>query len=385
MHTLFGDVPQTPPIEFAADYDLILEKLQHLDPVKYAKTRNYINGGVTYLSPYISRGVISVKQVQQAVLDKGYKPYQIEKFLQELAWREYYQRVWQAKGDVIWQDLKQPQPDTSHHQMITALQNATTGINTIDDQVNNLYATGYMHNHARMYVAAIACNIAKAHWQQPSQWLYYHLLDGDIASNNCSWQWVAGAFASKKYYCNQENINKYTHSDQQHTFLDKPYEEIMVMPIPDVLKLTSTLQLKTLLPATALPVIDTTIPTLIYNAYNLDPIWRKDEQANRVLLLEPSHFSKYPVSEKVIEFIIKLAKNIAGIQVYCGEVSTLQSLYKETKLGADEAFIAKEHPAFNHYPGVKDSREWMYPEVTGYYPSFFSYWKKCERYLKLNN
>ena len=71
MHTLFGDLNQTPPIEFTADYDLIPAKLQHIDPVTYAKTRNYINGGVTYLSPYISRGVISVKQVQQTVLDKG--------------------------------------------------------------------------------------------------------------------------------------------------------------------------------------------------------------------------------------------------------------------------------------------------------------------------
>ncbi len=382
MYTLFGDLNETPQIEFTTDYNLILEKLQHINPVKYAKTRNYINGAVTYLSPYISRGVISVKQLQQAVLNKGYKPYEIEKFLQELAWREYYQRVWQAKSDLIWQDLKQPQPDTLHHQMITAMQNAATGINAIDDQIQDLYAKGYMHNHARMYVASIACNVAKAHWLQPSKWLYYHLLDGDIASNNCSWQWVAGAFASKKYYCNQENINKYTHSNEQHTFLDKPYDEIPVMAIPDALKTTSTFQLQTLLPVTMLPVIDITIPTLLYNAYNIDPLWRKDENVNRLLLLEPSHFNKYPVSEKVIEFVISLAKNIAGIQVYCGEVSMLQSLYKESNLSAEETFIAKEHPAFNYYPGIKDSRDWMYPAVTGYYPSFFSYWKKCEKYLK---
>jgi deoxyribodipyrimidine photo-lyase len=385
MHTLFGDLNETNQIEFTTDYSLILEKLQHINPVKYAKTRNYINGGVTYLSPYISRGVISVKQVQDMVLRKGYKPYEIEKFLQELAWREYFQRVWQAKGDLIWQDLKQMQPGTLHHQMITAIQNATTGITTIDEQINNLYATGYMHNHTRMYVAAIACNIAKAHWLQPSKWLYYHLLDGDIASNNCSWQWVAGTFASKKYYYNQENINKYTHSNQQHTFLDKLYDEIPGMAIPDALNTTSTLQLQTLLPATALPVVDTTIPTLIYNAYNIDPLWRKDEKANRVLLLEPSHFNKYPVSEKVIEFVISLAKNIVGIQVYCGEVSTLHSLYKETNLDAGKTFIAKEHPAFKYYPGIKDSRDWMYPLVTGYYPSFFSYCKKCKKYLKQFN
>ena len=128
-----------------------------------------------------------------------------------------------------------------------------------------------------------------------------------------------------------------------------------------------------------MPIIDTTKPTLIYNAYNIDPLWRKAESVNRVLLLEPSHFNKYPVSEKVIGFILELAKNITGIQVYCGEVSTLQSLYKNNLLSVSEAFIAKEHPAFSHYPGIKDNRDWMYPEVTGFYPSFFSYWKRCKK------
>ena len=382
MQTLFDGLNETPQIEFVTDYDSILEKIKHINPVQYAKTRNLINGAVTYLSPYISKGVIGIRQVQEAVLKKGYKPYEIEKFLQELAWREYYQRIWQVKKDLIWQDLKQPQPDTLHHQMITAIQNAATGITAIDEQIKNLYSTGYMHNHARMYVSSVMCNIAKAHWLQPSKWLYYHLLDGDIASNNYSWQWVAGAFASKKYYCNQENINKYTHSNQEHTFLDKPYDEIFAMAIPDALKLTNNLQLQTVLPVTLLPLMDTTIPTLLYNAYNLDPLWRKDENVNRILLLEPSHFSKYPVSGKVIGFVINLGKNIEGIQVYCGEVSILQSLYKDSKLSIGEAFIAKEHPAFDYYPGIKDSRDWLYPAVTGYYTSFFTYWKKCEKYLK---
>lgn len=382
MLTLFDDVNDTVKNEFVTDYNLILEKVQQVNPVQYAKTRNYINGAVTCLSPYISRGVISVKQVLQSVLSKGYKPYEIEKFLQELAWREYYQRVWQAKQALIWQDLKQPQPDTQHQQMVAAIENAATGITSIDRQIENLYTTGYMHNHIRMYVASMACNIAKAHWMQPSKWMYYHLLDGDIASNNCSWQWVAGAFASKKYYFNQENINKYTYSNQEETFLDKTYDEITSIPVPDTLKKNSILQLQTILPQTTLPFIDITKPTLIYNAYNIDPLWRTNEQVNRVLLLEPSHFNNYPVSEKVLSFIIRLSKNITGIQIFCGEFSALQSLYKESKLNTSESFIFKEHPQFNHYPGIKDSRDWMYPEVTGYYPSFSGFWKQCERYLR---
>lgn len=364
--------------DFPVNYDDIIKRIDAVDPLSYARTRNFLDGAVTYLSPYLSRGVISLSQVKDAVLAKGYEPWQAEKFLQELAWREYYQRVWQEKGELIEADLKQPQADVAHKLMIAAIEGAATGIAAIDAGIDELYKTGYLHNHVRMYTASVACNIAKAHWKQPARWLYYHLLDGDVASNNCSWQWVAGAFSSKKYFCNQENINKYTGTTQTGTFLDKPYHELPGIDIPISLKATKDLALSTSLPPTPLPVIDVEKPTLIYNSYNLDPLWRKDEKVNRVLLLEPSHFEAYPVSEKVLNFIIALSKNIEGIQLYCGGFEELAGLYKE-KL--QPGFIFKEHPAFRHYRGKEDSRSWMFGEVKGYYPSFFSYWKRCRKFL----
>jgi deoxyribodipyrimidine photo-lyase len=313
---------------FPTSYDLIAERINAISPIKYAKTRNFINGDVSYLSPYISRGVISVQQIKKAVLQKGYKPYEIEKFLQELAWREYYQRVWQVKKEELFADLKQPQTDFLHHQIPAAIVDASTGIKVIDDQINAFYSTGYLHNHIRMYVAAMVCNNAKSHWLTPAKWMYYHLLDGDLASNSCSWQWVAGSFSSKKYYCNQENINKYTSTNQVQTFLDESYERIATMPIPNALEAITSLDLKTNLPNTDVPLLDTSKPTLLYNSYNLDPLWRATENVNRVLLLEPSHFNKYPVSEKVLAFIIALSKNIEGIVIYVGEVDALIKQYE---------------------------------------------------------
>lgn len=361
---------------FPTDYASIIERVKQVDPVRYGKTRNFIDGDVTYLSPYISRGVISVKQVKETILQKGYKVYQVEKFLQELAWREYFQRVWQAKGTAaINHALKQEPPDVRHTHMIESLATASTGIEAIDEQINKLYATGYMHNHARMYTASIVCNIGKAHWLQPGTWMYYHLLDGDLASNNCSWQWVAGSFSSKKYYCNQENINKYCNSDQRSTFLDKSYEELPEMNVPDELQETVELRLQTELPKADTITIDSSRPVLIYNSYNLDPNWRKEEESNRVLLLEPSHFTNYPVSKKVLHFILDLSNNIQGIQLFVGEFDEL------LRLTGKASVIFKEHPAFQHYTGTKDNRDWMFPQVTGYFNSFFSYWKKCERHL----
>lgn len=367
-------------LAFPTSYDLILERMGRVKPVQYARTRNYIRGDVTYLSPYISRGVISVKKVMDSVIQAGYKRESIEKFLQELAWREYYQRVWQYLGDKIGMDIKQPQPEVLHHQTVTSVEKASTGIHALDDQIRHLYETGYMHNHCRMYTAALVCNMGKAHWLQPARWMYYHLLDGDIASNHCSWQWVAGAFSSKKYYFNQENIDRYTGTPQKNSFLDQPYERITTMEIPDSLRETSLPNLHTELPVTPLPVLNPDLPTLIYNSYNLDPLWRKDEEANRVLLLEPSHFLKYPVNSKLIRFLLGLSTNIKNIQVFTGETDSLTANYGGQLLEKDY-MISKEHPAFTHYPGRKDERDWMFPEVNGYYPSFFAYWKKCEKYL----
>lgn len=369
------------PVQFPTDFVQITDRMNKINPVQYGRTRNFLNGAVTYLSPYISRGVISTKQVKNLILKQGFKSIEVEKILQELAWREYYQRIWQAIGNGILSDIKQAQPFVIHHKMVSGIENASTGIDIIDQEINQFYSSGYLHNHMRMYIASMACNIAKAHWLQPSQWMYYHLLDGDIASNNCSWQWVAAAFSSKKYYFNQENVNKYTFSKQEHSYLDKSYEDIIKMAVPEALQSTSEFAPETNLPSHSFPLLDTNRPTLIYNSYNLDPEWRKNESCNRILLLEPSHFKKYPVSDKVIEFIIALSGNIDKIQIYTGEIEDIVLAYQQSPL-KDNCIISKEHPAFSNYPGQKDSREWMFPEVNGYHQSFFSYWKKCEKYLK---
>ncbi|MEL6558966.1 MAG: FAD-binding domain-containing protein [Bacteroidota bacterium] len=362
-------------MSFSTDYQDILAQIDAVDPVKYGKTRNFADGAVTRLSPYISRGVISTKIVLDKIQAVGYKHWEVTKFIQELAWRDYWQQVWIAKGNAIDHDLKREQPDVDNYEMPAALANAITEIDAVDENINELYEGGYIHNHMRMYVAAIACNIGKSHWKVPARWMYYHLLDGDWASNALSWQWVAGANANKKYIANQDNINKYFNSRQKRTFLDTSYEAIPEMDIPNILANTTTPDLKTNLPKSTLTGIKTDQPTLIYNYYNLDPEWYKDEQVNRVLLLEPSHFDKYPVSDNCLNFVLRLAENIDDISIYVGEFTDFVSEFKANNI------IYKEHPTNGHYRGKEESRDWMF-NVTGYFPSFFGFWKKCERQLK---
>ncbi|HEX4876704.1 MAG TPA: FAD-binding domain-containing protein [Chitinophagaceae bacterium] len=361
---------------FPTKYNQVIARIENLDPIAYARSRNYVDGAVTYLSPYISRGVISTRQVLQTVLAKGYTIEQSHKLIQELAWREYFQRVWQNIEDDIFEDIRNIHTGITNRKIPAAILEASTGIKTVDEGISTLYETGYMHNHLRMYVASLTCNIARSYWDAPSRWMYYHLLDGDIASNTCSWQWVAGSFSGKQYFANQENINKYTGSQQQGTFLDKSYEELPVSAVPEKLATYTMADLNTNLPQTQTPVLNNDLPLLIYNSYNLDPEWRKEIKANRILLLEPSHFRQFPVSDKVIRFILSLAENIEGIQVFTGEINEIPGLRDVP------AVYAKEHTAFSHYPGIKDERDWLFPEVKGLFPSFFSYWKRCEQQLK---
>ena len=358
---------------FSTDYKTILEKLGQIDPVEYGRTRNYVNGGVTYLSPYISRGVISTGQVLKSVLERGYKISQIESIVKELCWRDYFQRVSQVKDLNV--EIKQAQTTISNYEIPSQILNATTGIQGIDNAIKQLYQSGYMHNHSRMYTASLVCNIAKSHWYQPAQWMYYHLLDGDWASNVCSWQWVAGANSNKKYYVNQENINKYSHTNQVNTYLDKPYEVIETMETPIALLDTQKFNPATELPETATIQFNPGTPTFIYNYYNLDPLWHKNESGNRILLVEPEFFLNYPVSKNCIDFMLALSKNIPDIQIYSGSFKSFLENY-----GAESIYY-KEHPLNLGYTGNKEERDWIIEEVSGYYPSFFSYWKKVEKHL----
>ena len=359
---------------FPTDYKVIIEKIDRIDPIKYGTNRNYINGAVTYLSPYISRGVISTKQILLSVLAKGYTFNAIEPFVKELCWRDYFQRIQQTRD--IDQEIKQKQRIVLNNGIPVNIINAATGITGIDKAIEQLYQFGYMHNHCRMYTAFLTCNIARSNWLHPAQWMYYHLLDGDWASNACSWQWVAGTNSNKNYIANQENINRYTFTNQKNTFLDKSYESIDSMEVPDVLAETKKIAFELELPHALDIQINKALPTFIYNYYNLDPLWHRDEVGNRILLIEKTLFNKYPVSKKCIAFMMALSQNIPGIQVYLGSFTSLLNHLKNKNI------FYKEHPFNKDYQGIEEEREWIVNEVTGYHPSFFSFWKKIEKSLK---
>lgn len=353
----------------------LLQKIHNINPKTYAKTRNFLDGDITKLSPYITHGFIKTTTIRDIILQQ-YTWQDSEKLISELAWREFFHRVWEDKQDQIFDDLRFDQTKVNHYQLPTNIVEATTKINAIDSAIKNLYQTGYLHNHERMWLASIICNVARTTWYPPAKWLYYHLLDGDLASNTLSWQWIAGTFSSKKYYANQENINKYSRTKQLNTFIDINYEQFELLPVPSELQDRTETNLKTALPTSTINQIPTeTKQVFLRSSWNLDPDWHADKDGLQILVFEPSHYREWPISPKRLDFILELAAEIPNLKIFVGEITELLP----TKKINDLNIITQSYPTTSHWPGKHEDRSWLFPEIKGYYKNFFSFWKDAKK------
>lgn len=191
------------------------QRLAALKPGKaYRETRNYLDGEVSRLSPYIRHGIVSLVEVRAATFALVELKSTAEKFINELAWRDYWQRLYAELGDGIWQDREPYKTgfDASEYaqDLPEDIREGSTELACVDGFATELRETGYLHNHMRMWLAAYVVHWRRVRWQAGAHWFLEHLLDGDPASNNLSWQWVASTFSSKPYIFNRENLEKFS-------------------------------------------------------------------------------------------------------------------------------------------------------------------------------
>ena len=134
------------------------------------------------------------------------------KLIAELGWRDYWRRVYAVLGDRVWDDVESPKTGAGTYAATLPddIANGSTGLACIDGFTRDLLDVGYVHNHARMYVASYVVHHRRVRWQAGASWYLGHLLDGDPSSNNLSWQWVASTFSNGPYLFNRENLERYT-------------------------------------------------------------------------------------------------------------------------------------------------------------------------------
>lgn len=147
--------------------------------------------GTSRMSADLHLGVVHPRQLLADLEGRiGAGP---ESYRTELAWREFYADVILANPDSAWRDLRPvnltyDEPEDA----IRAWREGRTGYPFVDAGMRQLLAEGWMHNRVRMVTASFLTKDLHVWWPVGARHFLAHLVDGDLASNNHGWQWVAG-------------------------------------------------------------------------------------------------------------------------------------------------------------------------------------------------
>ena len=186
----------------------------------YSKLRNFDFGpnersNISCLSPYITHGIISEKEVIKLSLKKFSFP-KNEKFIQEVLWRIYW-KGWLELRPNVWsdylKDLKKLKQEYVNNKNYFDAIEGKTKIQCFNIWVEELKNYNYLHNHTRMWFASIWIFTLGLPWQLGADFFMKYLYDGDCASNTLGWRWVAGIQTKgKNYVASEWNIKKFTNS-----------------------------------------------------------------------------------------------------------------------------------------------------------------------------
>jgi deoxyribodipyrimidine photo-lyase len=163
--------------------------------------------GTSALSPHLRFGEISPRQIWQAArfaaAEHPALSADADKFLSELAWREFCRHLLHDNPDLATANL-QPAFDAfpwkHDNKALAAWQRGRTGYPIVDAGMRQLWHTGVMHNRVRMVVASFLVKHLLIDWRLGEQWFWDTLVDADAGSNPANWQWVAGCGADAAPY-----------------------------------------------------------------------------------------------------------------------------------------------------------------------------------------
>ena len=172
----------------------------------YATRRNHpAVEGTSRLSPYLSWGLVSPRQICHAVLssenDGSHRGE--NKFLVEIGWREFSYHLLYHYPSIPDQPLRPKYASFPWLEDSESLDNwkfGNTGYPMVDAGMRQLYETGWMHNRVRMIVASFLVKHLLLPWNEGAKWFWDTLVDADLASNTQGWQWAAGCGADAAPY-----------------------------------------------------------------------------------------------------------------------------------------------------------------------------------------
>ncbi len=176
--------------------------------LRYASRRNFpAEDSTSRFSPHLRLGTLSPRTVLASVeaVARQNLPArkEIETFVNELIWREFYRHILWHFPQVAdscfkpqYNDLKWENDD----RRFAAWCEGRTGYPIVDAGMRQLNTTGWMHNRVRMIVATFLTKDLLVSWQWGERYFMRKLIDADLASNNGGWQWSAGTGTDAQPY-----------------------------------------------------------------------------------------------------------------------------------------------------------------------------------------
>jgi deoxyribodipyrimidine photo-lyase len=187
----------------------------------YAARRNHVPGPgeaptSSLLSPWLRLRLLTEPEVVAAVT--AVHGAAAEKFVQEVCWRTYFKghleqhpEIWHYYRDGLAEAQEGLAVNPGLARLYAQAIGGATGLDCLDTWSRELTATGWLHNHVRMWFASIWIFSLGLPWHLGADFFAHHLLDHDPASNLLSWRWVAGLHTrGKPYVARAENIARYT-------------------------------------------------------------------------------------------------------------------------------------------------------------------------------
>ncbi len=296
-----------------------IRRLNTIDIKTYNRNRNFLNGGVSHLSPYFRYGCLTLKEASDHL--RGRYGSEAKELIGQMAWRDYWRRVWYLRGSGIFSDIEPAKVPQGDKLMPDFIRQGITGLPCMDGFIRDLMHEGYVHNHARLWFAAYVLHWLKVDWREAADWFENYLLDGDKASNHLSWQWVASLFSSKPYYFNKENLarftgEKYCTNCKVKCPFDASYEvlnEKLFMQAQDVPAKVSRINV---LPKPAAPM-HTAVAVYVHDEMlsAANPLLQKPML--KIFVFDDKLYAKWPL--KRLQFVADCLSEMPGVEVWLGD------------------------------------------------------------------
>lgn len=157
----------------------------------------------SHLSAYLTIGAISARQcylqaaaAQDKLHGNDSDNEDINRWISELAWRDFYRHVLADKPRLIYhhaykEDIDKKVNWSYNEDDFHAWAMGKTGVPLVDAAMRCLNSTGFMHNRLRMVTAMFLTKDLLIDWRLGERYFMQQLIDGDFASNNGGWQWSA--------------------------------------------------------------------------------------------------------------------------------------------------------------------------------------------------